>query len=647
MTVYGLVLLFLLVFKLASFSASPADAHSDQEQALASYSAGPLSRRTWAWTSPQRAKLNLDNNSDYAKSHPLLLSTHSTNPWSRRRRQWRLFQVPTISNPSPIPTSRTIHVSARYGNSEGFSGTDGGEGLHARSCPENVSFFESFRYGLDECKSSNIQVARTVLTLVWLMVLFYLLGSTASDYFSCTLEKLSDTLKLSPAVAGVTLLAIGNGAPDVFSSVAAFVSSDKAGGIGFSCVLGGALFITTVVSGTVALVTDKGPNKENLQKINLLCFVRDATFLLASSAVLIVIILDGKVYLWEAALFLSVYAVYAVVVWAIEGLENRSKGLDSLEDPLLSPKVLMESLLPQWTNASNMQHHHYHLHSQEFEAELEDLLKSEKDYPVVAKSKRFMLLFFKYGIEGPLALPRRLTIPVIEEERWSRAFAVASCSLAPVFVGGVLILQTDVSGGLVYLILGISVCVGVAMGTLAFMSTENEKPPHQHLWLWLGGGFLMSIVWFYLVADQVVASLETLGDIFSINPAILGLTVLAWGNSIGDLVADLALACGSKDGVQIAISGCYAGPLFNIVVGLGLSLVIACWRSDPSPLVITDEDGSLFFMIGFLAIGLIWALFMMPLNKMRLSKTFGAGLLVLYCTFLAIGMCYTMGWISR
>merc|ERR1711939_192200 len=51
--------------------------------------------------------------------------------------------------------------------------------------------------------------------------------------------------------------------------------------------------------------------------------------------------------------------------------------------------------------------------------------------------------------------------------------------------------------------------------------------------------------------------------------AILGLTVLAWGNSIGDLVADLSVArAGSPN---MAVTACFAGPLFNMLVGLGVS----------------------------------------------------------------------------
>lgn len=54
------------------------------------------------------------------------------------------------------------------------------------------------------------------------MVLFmYNLASTADHYLSPALEYMTVMFKLSESVAGVTLLAFGNGAPDVFSSISA------------------------------------------------------------------------------------------------------------------------------------------------------------------------------------------------------------------------------------------------------------------------------------------------------------------------------------------------------------------------------------------------------------------------------------------
>ena len=49
-----------------------------------------------------------------------------------------------------------------------------------------------------------------------LSVLFALSFSQADNFFVPPLNLLSEKLKLSPSIAGITLLAIGNGAPDVF-----------------------------------------------------------------------------------------------------------------------------------------------------------------------------------------------------------------------------------------------------------------------------------------------------------------------------------------------------------------------------------------------------------------------------------------------
>lgn len=43
----------------------------------------------------------------------------------------------------------------------------------------------------------------------------------------------------------------------------------------------------------------------------------------------------------------------------------------------------------------------------------------------------------------------------------------------------------------------------------------------------------MSCLWINSLADELVTLLNSLGDILGIPKAILGLTVLAWGNSVG------------------------------------------------------------------------------------------------------------------
>jgi len=140
-----------------------------------------------------------------------------------------------------------------------------------------------------------------------------------------------------------------------------------------------------------------------------------------------------------------------------------------------------------------------------------------------------------------------------------------------------------------------------------------------------------------------VGLLVSLGYVFGISPSLLGLTVLAWGNSIGDLIANVAMAMsGGQDGAQIAISGCYAGPIFNTLAGLGLSLVVSAWSAHPKPFVI-PVGPPLFEILGFMIGGLLWALVILPRNDMKLDRVLGIGLLAIYLCFLSLRLSQTLG----
>lgn len=52
-------------------------------------------------------------------------------------------------------------------------------------------------------------------------ILLYCLATTADEYLSPTLEYMTIKFGLSESIAGVTFLALGNGSPDVFTSISA------------------------------------------------------------------------------------------------------------------------------------------------------------------------------------------------------------------------------------------------------------------------------------------------------------------------------------------------------------------------------------------------------------------------------------------
>jgi sodium/potassium/calcium exchanger 6 len=82
-------------------------------------------------------------------------------------------------------------------------------------------------------------------------------------------------------------------------------------------------------------------------------------------------------------------------------------------------------------------------------------------------------------------------------------------------------------------------------------------------------GFAVSIAWISSIANEVVGVLKTIGVILDMSDAILGLTIFAVGNSLGDLVADITVA---RLGFPVmALSACFGGPMLNILLGIGIS----------------------------------------------------------------------------
>lgn len=509
------------------------------------------------------------------------------------------------------------------------------------------------------CSCEKFSFLGFAVLAVWLVALFYLLGNTAADYFCCSLEKLSNLLKMSPSVAGVTLLPLGNGAPDVFASIAAFVGKDS-GEVGINSVLGGAVFVTCVVVGIISLCI-----AERRVQIDRNCFVRDIGFLLFSLIWLFLLLTVGKVTVGTALLFVLLYLIYVIAValnefarinvrmfklgcvitplQPVKGATfcNGDEEGDSVYASFLEsdPKTdvpCLEKRLPHWMWASQVA-----IYSNEpadspkslWGWNDEETLKDRSSFPC---SKCLSLL------ELPLTLPRRLTIPIVEEERWSKGFAVASATLAPILLAFLWNIGDDAGPLSKEIVYFIGVMFGGILGVSAYLYTRSDQPPRRFLLPWVFGGFFMSIVWFYIIANELVALLVALGVIFGINPSILALTLLAWGNSMGDLMSNIALATNDGDGVQIAMSGCYAGPMFNTLAGLGISLVFGAWHKRPAPYLV-PRDGSLFCTMGFLATGLIWSYIVLPWNDMRPSKTLGVGLIIIYSTFLIVRVSTSMG----
>ncbi|WVZ59067.1 hypothetical protein U9M48_009268 [Paspalum notatum var. saurae] len=474
----------------------------------------------------------------------------------------------------------------------------------------------------------------------WLAVLFYLLADTAAVYFCSSLEGLARLLRLPPAIAGATLLSLGNGAPDALSALASFAAGARCGeagtaAVGLNGVLGGAMFVSSAVLGVISIRLGRQG-----VAVHRAGFFRDAAFLLVALAAVAVVLAAGEVNVWGAAAFAALYIVYVLAVAFTPDAWSTRRHDGAHADADADGEAGAEEWGDHTSELHNVAETKFYTDDQ-LEAR-DPLLPVPDTAPLLqyynANNNTTTKSAFWAAVrvlELPLRLPRRLTIPDASKERWSKPAGVTAATLAPVFLA---LLWSHGARGNPLLAALIASPAGVALGLLAFLTTDATAPPTRFLAGWYAGGFAMSVAWAYVIASEVLALLAAAGTVLAVDPAALGVTVLAWGNSLGDLVSNVAVASrGGPGGAQVAVSGCYGGPVFNVLVGLGLSMLLSCWAGYPRPVRIPSEPG-LYRALGFVFAGLLWALVMLPRRGMRVDRTLGFGLLAIYLCFLCINI---------
>jgi len=151
----------------------------------------------------------------------------------------------------------------------------------------------------------------------------YLLASTADVYLSPCLEYLVERFSIPESLAGVTLLAFGNGAPDVFGSIAAAGDGDSDtvpdANKSVSILVGGTFFICTVVIALTTYAGNSNPDPKGAPirqiKVTPKFFIRDIVFFIITSLYLIMAMLIVKgIDVYVAFGFIILYTIYVIIV---------------------------------------------------------------------------------------------------------------------------------------------------------------------------------------------------------------------------------------------------------------------------------------------------------------------------------------------
>ncbi|KAL7497204.1 hypothetical protein ACHAWT_005251 [Skeletonema menzelii] len=176
------------------------------------------------------------------------------------------------------------------------------------------------------------------------------------------------------------------------------------------------------------------------------------------------------------------------------------------------------------------------------------------------------------SMELPFTIVRKLTNPVPCDGYYCRPLVGVSIILSPLWLWYYFNDQFgyDFSSTYTgYLFCGSALLVGI---TVMRYAPGGDGPMDLYMVVPLTlYGFAIAATWLDSIADKLVELLELFGILLEIPSTIMGLTVLAFGNSLQDLIANVSL---SRKGLStMAVTACLAGPIFNLCIGLGLGFM--------------------------------------------------------------------------
>ncbi|CAK0856210.1 unnamed protein product [Prorocentrum cordatum] len=467
------------------------------------------------------------------------------------------------------------------------------------------------------CSEILPQPLKMVLLLIWLLLVLSLLATTADLFFVPQLEALSCRLGLSEDVAGVTLLALGNGMPDVMTATSAI---NKAEDLALSLgeLFGAGNFILSFVLGCVILC------QRTPVEVDRCALFRDAGAYVCVIVLIVAITVDNEVSVTESFVFVVVYVAYIVVV--VFGRRCQGCGPSS-DGPSSEPTGSADEISLQDAAVGAVPLAGGHM------ATATDAEAPPGSLESPTTDSVGLTTLVQSALELPFTLARHVSIP---SATWGpkRRLKAAACP-----VGGMLTVLLSFGGWAGFqrqcIVLPAWALCALAgglcgLGVLAFSSPD--RPPRWHVLLLLLA-LVSAVSWFNLLANECVALLELFGTTLGISSTILGITVLAWGNSVGDLVADTAVARQGK--VRTAVAGCFGSPLLSDLLGLGVSLSSYTLSTGPLRTKMTQQTK---IAAGFALLSVLTTVTGCTVHGYRFPKYFAIVLFCQYAAFLFVSI---------
>eukprot|EP00158_Paraphelidium_tribonemae_P007318 Partr_v1_DN28197_c1_g1_i2_m55191 putative calcium exchanger len=147
-------------------------------------------------------------------------------------------------------------------------------------------------------------------------------------------------------------------------------------------------------------------------------------------------------------------------------------------------------------------------------------------------------------------------------------------------------------------------------------------------------GFVNGLMWIYLLNAEIISILKTMGLAMGISDSILGVTIFAAGNTVGDFATNVMIA---RMGYHsMAIGASWGAPIMNLLLTLG---VVLTFLEPPNavngsiPLALSPIFMACFALI--ILVLLMNFIILGKVHKFQLRRSYGIALLIAW-TFLVI-----------
>ncbi|KAM5258013.1 sodium/potassium/calcium exchanger 2 isoform 3-T3 [Hipposideros larvatus] len=500
-----------------------------------------------------------------------------------------------------------------------------------------------------------------VLHVIGMIYMFIALAIVCDEFFVPSLTVITEKLGISDDVAGATFMAAGGSAPELFTSlIGVFIAHSN---VGIGTIVGSAVFNILFVIGMCALFS------REILNLTWWPLFRDVSFYIVDLIMLIIFFLDNVIMWWESLLLLTAYFAYVIfmkfnvqVEKCVKQMINRNKVVKvTAPEAQAKPSTARDKDEQALPSKPRLQRggSSASLHNSLMRNSIFQLMIHTLDPLAEGRFREKASILHKIA---------KKKCQVDENERQNGAANHVEKIELPNSTSTEVEMtpSSDTSEPIQNGNLSHSIEAAETQQTTETAEDEDDQPlslawpsnPRKQvtflivlpivfpLWVTLPDvrkpsarkffpiTFFGAITWIAIFSYLMVWWAHQVGETIGISEEIMGLTILAAGTSIPDLITSVIVA--RKGLGDMAVSSSVGSNIFDITVGLPLPWLLFTIIHRFQPVAVSSNG--LFCAIVLLFIMLLFVILSIALCKWRMNKVLGFIMFGLYFVFLVVSV---------